>query len=261
MARISSSVGKKGKNKPADTKSVQQMLNAFAKIAKFQKLKEDSDCGPKTIAAITRFQKACVPSIKADGRVDAGGTTFGVLNAGPKKYQDNAKKDDEKNKGGDKKEPAGKAQVKGPTAGVDKKIIGVLEAVSAHYGKPIIVTSGLRSPTKQGQVMWDYWTTNLRRGDLYKKIKGDKELKKKLNEYYDGGDKAAFVKLIAKDAKAYSRHVWGGAVDIKKNTDPKMVAAISTCLRKLVEKTCIHFDGRGVSVPAKISDKIKEKWK
>lgn len=156
---------------------------------------------------------------------------------------------------------ASKPQVSGKTQGVDKKIINVLNEASAHYGKPIVVTSGLRTPQKQAEVMWDNWTGNLKRGALYTKIKGNKELHKKLNDAYDSGDRKAFIDLIKPDAKSFSRHVAGMAVDIKKNTDGKVVAAIATVLHKITEGTCYHFDDKGRTVPATISENIKSKWK
>lgn len=263
---ISASVGKKGKNKPADVKIVQELLNKFTKQGGFSKLKVDGLTGPKTEGAIGGFQKKHM-GVKADQRVDKGKATIAALNVDPKAKP----KEDEK--GGPKGGPKGgkddkggggagaKPQVSGKTTGVDKKIINVLNEVSSYYGKPITVTSGLRTPQKQGEVMWDYWVSNLKRGDLYIKIRNDKDLKKRLNDAYDAGDKKTFVSIIKPDAKSYSRHVRGLAVDIKKNTDPKMVDAISTVLRKVTEKLCYHFDDRDRTVPSKISDKTKAKWK
>ena len=256
--KISASVGKGGKNKPADAKTVQELLNPFASKAGFTKLKIDSDCGPKTIGAIGKFQKSVVAMTRPDSRVDPNGDSFKALVAGPKAASQTT---GGTSRNGSSSGSGGPPQVSGPTNGVDKKIIGVLEAVSSHYGKPIVVTSGLRSPKKQGEVMWDYWVKNLKRGDLYTKIKNDKQLKEELNKYYDEGNKKAFVEKIAKDARSYSRHVWGHAVDIKKNTDAKMVAAISTVLRKVTEDLCYHFDDRNCTVPATISESIKRKWR
>ncbi|MCB1332874.1 MAG: hypothetical protein KDK26_04305 [Roseivivax sp.] len=254
---ISASVGKGGKNKSDDVKTVQTLLNKFTRDGGFSKLKVDGVSGPKTEGAIGLFQSK-VMKTRADKRVDRGKPTMTALNTDPKKLkEEEPKAPTDPTSGG----AGAKPQVSGKTQGVDKKILNVLNEVSSHYGKKIEVTSGLRTPQKQGEVMWDYWTSNLKRGDLYIKIRNDKALKQRLNDAYDAGDKKTFVSIIKPDAASYSRHVRGLAVDIKKNTDPKMVAAIATVLRQVTEKLCIHFDNRDRSVPAAIPEKTKAKWK
>jgi predicted chitinase len=76
---ISASVGKGGKNKNADVKIVQALLNEKEKAG----LKVDGDCGPKTIAAITKFQKDKVGLASPDGRIDLGGKTWKELTEAP----------------------------------------------------------------------------------------------------------------------------------------------------------------------------------
>ncbi len=151
--------------------------------------------------------------------------------------------------------------VQGPIAGVDKKIVNVLFEVSAFYEKPIVVTSGLRSPQKQGEVMFKYWASNLDRGKIYGLLKKDETLRKKLDDHFNKGEKKQFVDLIKPNAKWFSRHVRGLAVDIKKSTDKKMLDALGTVLRHLPENLCHHFDDRGKTVPSKIPESVKKTWK
>ena len=75
--KISASVGQGGKNVKADVITVQTLLNK-----KGAKLTVDGSCGPKTIAAITAFQKQVVKLAKPDGRIDVGGATWKALTAG-----------------------------------------------------------------------------------------------------------------------------------------------------------------------------------
>ena len=74
-AGITASVGQGGKNIKADVIKVQNLLNK-----KNAKLAVDGSCGPKTIAAITAFQKQVVKLSKPDGRIDPNGTTWKALN-------------------------------------------------------------------------------------------------------------------------------------------------------------------------------------
>ncbi|MGB3280801.1 MAG: hypothetical protein WBA92_16555, partial [Pseudorhodobacter sp.] len=71
-ASISASVGKGGKNRPADVKTVQMLLNHHG-----ASLKTDSDCGKLTIGAIEKFQSDKFGW--KDGKIDPGGKTFGAL--------------------------------------------------------------------------------------------------------------------------------------------------------------------------------------
>ncbi len=75
VASISSSVGKGGKNAPDDVMAVQTLLNQNG-----ASLETDGQVGPKTIAAITKFQQEAVGF--ADGRVDPGGQTWEALTGG-----------------------------------------------------------------------------------------------------------------------------------------------------------------------------------
>jgi len=74
------SVGRGGQNSlPQDVMTVQYLLNCvpYSKGGPSPELAVDGIAGPKTAAAITCFQRACITH--ADGRVDPGGPTLSRL--------------------------------------------------------------------------------------------------------------------------------------------------------------------------------------
>ena len=89
MARtITAPVGAKGLNKSADVRVVQELLNAARvnnakfKAAGVDRLSEDGDMGPKTIAAISAFQEKVLgwKGDAVDGTVHPNRTTWKSLN-------------------------------------------------------------------------------------------------------------------------------------------------------------------------------------
>ena len=76
QASIRGSVGKGGRNRSTDVKTVQRLLNQHGKS-----LKVDGIAGPLTIGAIESFQQQNFGW--KDGRVDVGGKTWGKLIASP----------------------------------------------------------------------------------------------------------------------------------------------------------------------------------
>jgi len=77
--KISSSVGKGGKNKPEDVVIIQELLNVNAnKIGLHRPLRVDGIAGKNTIAAIEAFQKR-VGIHPLDGQVDANGRVLVAL--------------------------------------------------------------------------------------------------------------------------------------------------------------------------------------
>ena len=77
---ISGSVGRGGRNfPPVDVMTIQYLLNCVPAMAggPSPELAVDGAAGPRTIAAIEKFQRA--NGCACDGRVDAGGTTLRVL--------------------------------------------------------------------------------------------------------------------------------------------------------------------------------------
>jgi len=78
-ARISYSVGKKGRNDRDDVRVIQRKLNEFI-FPPTTKLRVDGYAGTKTIGAILEFQKTYTNLRSIDGRVDPHGATIGRLN-------------------------------------------------------------------------------------------------------------------------------------------------------------------------------------
>lgn len=216
--KISASVGKNGKNKPEDVQVVQELLNDFTKMCGFKKLDVDGQVGPKTISAIAEFQKSAVGMSKPDSRVDPGGPSFTTLSKGPKKAEAEAKKAEEAEKEKKEKEEAKKAkseekekedskpQVKGDTRGIDKKILGLLEAVSAHYGKTIVVECGKQDASNtDGDLLWQDWLSKLDRGKRHPALKKDNQLREELDHLYNDVKKDDFIKLLSKKSGADSK--------------------------------------------------------
>ena len=77
ITAIKSAVGQGGANDPDDARVVQHLLNDWLGRGKQTVLKVDGVVGPKTIAAITSYQKRKFG--QADGRVDSHGVTIAAL--------------------------------------------------------------------------------------------------------------------------------------------------------------------------------------
>ncbi len=73
---IFASVGQGGANAPADVRVVQRLLNDYIG-GKGRLLDVDGVCGPKTLAAITQFQKDVTGIV--DGRIDPKGRAIKKL--------------------------------------------------------------------------------------------------------------------------------------------------------------------------------------
>ncbi len=159
----------------------------------------------------------------------------------------------------------GSGKITGKSTGVKSEIIAFVQAVADFYGATININSGLRTPTEQGETMYEYWVNNLERGDIYSKIKNDPALKELLNDLYDkaqAGDASAkkqFVDKIASEASSYSRHVSGQAIDIPKDTPNNIRDALKTGLREVSENLCYHYDNQEFATP-KVTDAIRAKW-
>ena len=76
-AVILNSVGQDGANQTADVRVVQRLLNDWLATTSQTELKVDGIAGPKTIDAITAFQRANIGI--ADGKVDVGRRTINLL--------------------------------------------------------------------------------------------------------------------------------------------------------------------------------------
>lgn len=79
---IAAPVGTGGISLPADTKTIQQLLNAvpLTEGGPSPKLRDDGKCDPFTKAAISRFQARQLGWKANDGRVDPNGATLARLN-------------------------------------------------------------------------------------------------------------------------------------------------------------------------------------
>lgn len=75
MNVISASVGRGGVNRPEDVRRIQTLLNRHIRPPQLP-LSVNGQADPKTIAAITDFQRRVVKLRYPDGRVDPGGKTF-----------------------------------------------------------------------------------------------------------------------------------------------------------------------------------------
>ena len=142
----------------------------------------------------------------------------------------------------------------------------MLEAVSAHYGKTIVVECGKQDASNtDGDLLWQDWLSKLDRGKRHPALKKDNQLREELDHLYNDVKKDDFIKLLSKksgaDSKAASAHASGHAVDLKRNTDSKMLAALSSILRYEDEGDVIHFDDVGKNVPRTITEDMKKKWK
>lgn len=83
MSSITNSVGRGGTNLRPDVTTVQRLLNsAMRSLPGFHPLAVDGLSGPKTIAAIERYQREVVRMMRPDGRVDPNGQTIRLLGGG-----------------------------------------------------------------------------------------------------------------------------------------------------------------------------------
>jgi putative peptidoglycan binding protein len=259
MLKISKSVGKGGKNEPADVTTVQTALNKAIKTIGVPKLKVDGLSGKKTENAIKEFQKT-IGLKKPDGRIDPGKNTAKMLDQPPKKIKE-AGEAAAGGKGG-AKAAAKPGKLSGKTQGVNPKVLNVLTEVAAHYGRNITASSGKRDAKGQAKAMWNNWTGNLNRGYLYTYLSKTKAEREYLDQMFENGDKAAFTKKVLSIAPKLSMHLTGEAIDIapKSCLTKSMLKAIKLYLRVLPEKSCYHIDTKGKSPPGSISDKDKAKW-
>jgi hypothetical protein len=84
LIKIGASVGNGCVNAKRDVFRVQLLINIWRNTEKKPEIKEDGICGPKTIEAITDFQRA--KTKMADGRVDCDGPALAALNAHAEPY-------------------------------------------------------------------------------------------------------------------------------------------------------------------------------
>ncbi len=78
--KLSSSVGVGGANKPQDVLLVKTLLNKFYKTFNLNDTATNTKVSPVTIVTIKKFQQEKVGLTNPDGRIDAGGNSWKVLN-------------------------------------------------------------------------------------------------------------------------------------------------------------------------------------
>lgn len=256
--------GRETKNLPADVKRVKELLNAHSAAINLKPLLDPNskDVGTRTIEAIKKFQKHSSGNPTPSGRITPEGPTIKALLKIPATNGSTA--------------PGG-GKVSGKTTGVLSGIIKYLEAVSAHYGKEIVVTSGKRSPEHQATVMWENWPYHLERGKIYAFLVSNSETRLQLDAYYNTGHSAAanatqkmkakqdFSTKIVSIASKLSRHLTGEAVDIALGTDKRVLGAIGAGFTYVEEKyqgvvKCHHFDTRKFGKAPAVTADIKSKW-
>jgi hypothetical protein len=254
MGQIKKSVGKGGQNEEDDVQAVQELLNKFANLGGYSKLKEDGKCGPKTLAAIAAFQQKVVKMNRPDQRVDPGGATIKKLTENPSSVAKAAKEDEQKEK--DDKENAAEGEVSGATGGVNAEVLDFLELVSKYGGKPIVILDGKRDAGDQADRMFRYWTKTVDRGNVYVRGKSlteaqRAELDQNWETAHDPGSSAAdkkkaeaeFMKLAAKTA---SLHVVGKAVDLDESSlTSAMKKVLEKYMKRVNEKGCYHVQYKG----------------
>lgn len=82
MDEIEDSVGAGGLNRASDVRIVQQLLNQHMPALGLPLLMVDSKAGDNTIEAIREYQRRVVGLAMPDGRIDPGGRTWQLLDAG-----------------------------------------------------------------------------------------------------------------------------------------------------------------------------------
>lgn len=82
MDEIEDSVGAGGVNHASDVRIVQQLLNQHMRSLGLPLLGVDSEAGDITIAAIREYQRQVAGLARPDGRIDPGGRTWRLLDAG-----------------------------------------------------------------------------------------------------------------------------------------------------------------------------------
>ena len=82
MDEIEDSVGAGGVNRASDVRIVQQLLNQHMLALGLPLLLVDNDSGDNTIEGIREYQRQVVGLATPDGRIDPGGRTWRLLDAG-----------------------------------------------------------------------------------------------------------------------------------------------------------------------------------
>ena len=157
---LTGSVGVNGKNNKADIKTVQSALNQILDIIKpTRKLAVDGSLGrqpekSKTVAAINIFQKKVVKMFKPDGVIDANGRTIAILRQ--KAKQQSLRTISSKVKVSYSSSLPKEKQL------VSEYAIKVVKMALTEVGmEQAVITSTLRTPEQQAQIMYRNAKKNL----------------------------------------------------------------------------------------------------
>lgn len=162
--------------------------------------------------------------------------------------------------------PPATGTVTGKTGGIERKLMNVLNAVSAHFGKPIEIVSGQRNRNQQLSELFANWQSHLRNGRDNAYLAGNEKLRLELDALKQARDRKGFIELLARkaDINALSRHMTGDEVDLSASADPAIVEALASCLNHRTgrnsEGTRVHhFDNTRVGWP--IPESTRARWK
>lgn len=162
-------------------------------------------------------------------------------------------------------DPESQANVTGKTSGVNRKIIAVLRAISAHYNEPIRVLSGRREARQVATAIFMNWNGHLRQGKAIAYLRKTEKLRARLDKLKGEKDRSAFeAHLLNKgDPDALSPHMVGDAVDLPLDTPDHVIEALASCLNHKAEKNTEgkrvhHFDLDRLIWP--IPDSLRNRW-
>ncbi|GHF72820.1 hypothetical protein [Seohaeicola zhoushanensis] len=162
--------------------------------------------------------------------------------------------------------PEASGTVTGKTAGIERKLMNVLNAVSAHFGQPIDIVSGQRNRNQQLSEMFANWQSHLRNGRDNAYLAANEKLRLELEALKQAKDRKTFIEVLGRkaDLDKLSRHMSGDEVDLAANTDPAIVEALASCLnhrqgRNSEGKRVHHFDNSRVVWP--IPESTRARWK
>ena len=160
--------------------------------------------------------------------------------------------------------PEAQANITGKTAGVNRKLIAVLRAVSAHYDEPIRILSGKREPKPVATAIFMSWNGHLRQGKALPFFRRNEKLRLRLDKLKQDKDRGGFeATLLKAETDGLSPHMTGDAVDLALDSSENVIAALETCLNYKAEKNTEgkrvhHFDLDRLVWP--IADSVKARW-
>ena len=249
MNSIHQSVGKNAVNNESDVELVQTLLNARGTTQPL--LRVDKKMGALTIAAIEKFQSKVV-GIQPDGVISPGLRTWNVLSKG--QSNNLAHGGHNKNIGIGTPWPQIRVKDNSVDLNIDDRLINYLIAAGDFFGATLVVTSGLRDVYQQSDSMWNNWDAIMDKKSTlhYIYLEQNPKVKAQLNEFCAKGDKNSFTSRIKEIGKDISRHLVGEAVDIKLETDHRIIDALRKGLHFIDERKsdgtpiCKHFDLRNI---------------